>query len=148
MTEEVMDTVELSARRKFLKGVLGVLGIVTVAGIVYPFVRYLQPVLQKEGAGGVEVPEGDVPPGKAVLITFKGSPAFVINTGTEYVALSAVCTHLGCIVKWQEGEGILFCPCHAGKFDTNGNVLGGPPPKPLEKYPVRVAAGKIIVGGA
>jgi cytochrome b6-f complex iron-sulfur subunit len=145
---KTMDTCESSSKRKLVKGILTFLGVATVAGIVYPFIRYLQPVIQEEGMGGVEVPKSELSPGKAVLITYKGNPTFVLDVGGEYVALTAVCTHLGCIIKWQEQEGYFLCPCHAGKFDTKGNVIGGPPPAPLEKYPVKVASGKIIVGGA
>lgn len=148
MVDGTIDADALSKRRKFIKGLIGFFGVATVAGMIYPFVRYLQPVKQQEGAGGVEIPETDLPPGKAVLINYEGNPALVINTGTEYVALTAICPHLGCIVKWKEAEGILFCPCHAGKFDTDGKVLAGPPPQPLEKFPVRVAGGKVILGGA
>jgi nitrite reductase/ring-hydroxylating ferredoxin subunit len=48
------------------------------------------------------------------------------------VALSAVCTHLGCVVAWQDQAGEFLCPCHGGRFSADGQVLGGPPPKPLE----------------
>ena len=45
-------------------------------------------------------------------------------------AISAICTHLGCIIATQEGGGY-FCPCHGSRFDTEGKVVGGPAPRPL-----------------
>ncbi len=51
--------------------------------------------------------------------------------GHGLVAYSDVCTHLSCAVLYQ-GDGKLHCPCHEGLFDaTTGNVLAGPPQRPL-----------------
>ncbi|MCP4726756.1 MAG: ubiquinol-cytochrome c reductase iron-sulfur subunit [bacterium] len=55
---------------------------------------------------------------------------FILRSSEGMRALSAICTHLGCIVK-QLPDGF-SCPCHGSKFDTDGNVLGGPAPKGLE----------------
>ena len=59
----------------------------------------------------------------------------------EFLALSAVCTHLGCNVRWREGESRFACPCHAGFYDANGNVISGPPPRPLRRLETRVKDG-------
>ncbi len=62
-------------------------------------------------------------------------------------ALSLVCTHLGCIVR-DTGEGFI-CPCHGSKFDSNGNVTGGPAPRPLKWLFVSQAPdGTILVDNA
>jgi cytochrome b6-f complex iron-sulfur subunit len=61
------------------------------------------------------------------------------------VALSAVCTHLTCTVRFDSETGTLFCPCHNGRFDLGGNVLSGPPPRPLETYAVAVSGADVIV---
>lgn len=55
---------------------------------------------------------------------------WVYSKSDGLYAVSAVCTHLGCIVAAQE-EGGFFCPCHGSKFDREGNVIGGPAPRPL-----------------
>jgi len=54
--------------------------------------------------------------------------------------------HLGCIVSWHPEEKRLICPCHAGIYDINGAVLGGPPPRPLPSYEVREIGDKVVVG--
>lgn len=66
--------------------------------------------------------------------------------GTNVHALSATCTHLGCQVRW-EGESTSFrCPCHGGVFDAQGNVVGGPPPRALDRVEARIEpAGTVMV---
>ena len=63
-----------------------------------------------------------------------------------FVALSKVCTHLGCLVEYDSAKKRLLCPCHAGIYSLDGNVISGPPPKPLHKYPVKVQGEEIVVG--
>jgi Rieske Fe-S protein len=64
----------------------------------------------------------------------------------ELVAHSNVCTHLSCLVHWEPEAQRFFSPCHAGVFDRMGNVVSGPPPRPLDRYEVRVEDGQIWVG--
>ena len=56
----------------------------------------------------------------------------------EFIAFSTICTHLGCPVRWLATADLFMCPCHGGVFYANGQVASGPPPKPLNRYPVRV----------
>jgi menaquinol-cytochrome c reductase iron-sulfur subunit len=58
--------------------------------------------------------------------------------GRDYIALSNICSHLGCRVRWIADQQQFFCPCHNGVFDKEGNVLSGPPPRPLDRYTVKV----------
>ena len=93
------------------------------------------------------MPESDVREGEAKFFQYAGSSAVLVRKrGGEVVAFSAVCTHLGCIVQWQQEKQEFLCPCHAGQFSAEGAVLAGPPPKPLQKLPVAVAGGTITVG--
>lgn len=61
-------------------------------------------------------------------------------------ALSPFCTHLGCLIKWNNAQNEFVCSCHGGKFDKEGNVIAGPPPKPLEKMPLEIRDGKVFLG--
>ncbi|TFH26329.1 MAG: Rieske (2Fe-2S) protein [Bacteroidia bacterium] len=67
----------------------------------------------------------------------------VINTGDGFIALSSVCTHQGCRVSYNHGNGNLPCPCHGSIFSTTGSVLHGPANSPLAKYVV-VQEGDIL----
>ena len=134
-------------RRTFLLVIAGGLGSVLAVAAGWPLLRFLSPV--KEGGAGdrVNVPRKSVPAGTAHLFQFRGKPAVLLqNKAGEYLALSAVCTHLGCVVQWQVEKGEFLCPCHGGRFAPTGSVLGGPPPRPLESLPVTVDGDQLRVG--
>lgn len=67
------------------------------------------------------------------------------DNGREFVALSNICTHLGCRVRWVTDEQKFFCPCHNGVFDKDGNVVSGPPPRPLDRFEVKEENGQLFV---
>jgi Rieske Fe-S protein len=80
-----------------------------------------------------------VPAGSAVNFTDSGSPAVLVHLKNgKFAAYSAVCTHQGCTVVYQNGE--LACPCHGSVFDPSrgGAVLYGPAPSPLPRIPIKV----------
>ncbi|RMD96407.1 MAG: ubiquinol-cytochrome c reductase iron-sulfur subunit [Calditrichaeota bacterium] len=54
------------------------------------------------------------------------------------VVLSATCTHMGCNVAWNTAEKKFKCPCHGGEYNLQGQVIAGPPPRPLQKLQVKV----------
>ncbi len=70
--------------------------------------------------------------------TRKQTVVFIDREGDGYRALSAVCQHLGCRVRWDDGAKQFQCPCHGGVYDRDGRVISGPPPRPLERFKVRV----------
>jgi cytochrome b6-f complex iron-sulfur subunit len=134
-------------RRKFLGTCLAGAAVVAVAGAIYPVLRYLAPRSSQQGAEKVTFAVNDLPEGEAKFFQFAGSSAVVVKTKAgDVIALSAVCTHLGCIVQWEKDQQDFLCPCHAGRYASNGSVVAGPPPRPLAKLPVSVAEGKITVG--
>ena len=78
--------------------------------------------------------------------TNKKRSVYVTDQGDgDFVVYSRVCSHLGCLVRWDEGKDQFLCPCHGAIFDSAGNVLAGPPPRPMEKLPVKVEDGVLYV---
>lgn len=61
----------------------------------------------------------------------------VVREGGQMAAISTTCTHLGCIIGLSDTG--FACPCHGSRFDADGNVTGGPAPKPLAWYKVTLA---------
>ena len=73
--------------------------------------------------------------------------AFVLTEdGREFIAMSNICTHLGCRVRWIADQEIFLSPCHNGVFDREGKVISGPPPRPLDRYEVKVENDQLLIG--
>jgi len=74
--------------------------------------------------------------------------AFVLTEdGREFIAMSNICTHLGCRVRWIAERQQFLSPCHNGVFDKYGNVVSGPPPRPLDRYAVKEENGQLFILG-
>src|SRR4030043_659384 len=135
-------------RRTFVTLFLGGSILGTVVSFLYPVIRYLIPPRQTEAAARriIAAKAGELAPNSAKLFRFGSSAAVLINTSDgELRAFSATCTHLTCTVRYEGDTETLFCPCHNGRFDLAGNVISGPPPRPLEAYEVEVSGGDIFV---
>lgn len=138
------------SRRGFLDYLLGgalAVSALAVLGAVGAFLWPTRTTATGE-LGKVEVSsESDLPVGKGKVVPIKGTSAIVIHTRAGFVAFSAVCTHEYCLVKWDEARQQIVCPCHGAIFDSSGNVLSGPAPRPLPVFPVEVLNGRIYLKG-
>jgi menaquinol-cytochrome c reductase iron-sulfur subunit len=150
-------------RREFLSiATFGIGGLISaVLGI--PAVAYvLGPVLRRTDTedwiqlGSVSKVELGVPTlFKAKLekqtgwiVTEKELSVYVLtDNGRDFVAMSNICTHLGCRVRWIGDQEEFFCPCHNARFNQAGEVLDGPPPAPLDRYEVKVEEDQIYIFG-
>jgi cytochrome b6-f complex iron-sulfur subunit len=115
-------------------------GLVTV-DFLDPKVLFEPPTRFKAGLPG-DYPEGTV--------RFdREHRAYVIGTPGGVYALSAVCTHLGCITRYHADERAIACPCHGSRYDLEGNVTQGPAPRALTWIEVAVdPAGTLVVDTA
>ncbi|MFQ5506735.1 MAG: ubiquinol-cytochrome c reductase iron-sulfur subunit [Planctomycetota bacterium] len=135
-------------RRKFLGAGVQVCGMAAFGCGSYILGSYLSPIPEGLGEEEVEIPEGDLASGEGVQVLHKGKPVLIVrDIDGKLHGLSAVCTHLGCLVKWNPKDGRIECPCHDASFTLNGEVLGGPAPEPLGQVPVGIKEGMITVGG-
>ena len=135
-------------RRRFLDGVLGAGFTSTLAAIVYPVWRYLIPPVSGEPAtqSVVAARAAEVKANSALLFKFGSKPGLLVRTPEgELQAFSAVCTHLQCTVQYKADTSQIWCACHNGLYDLAGNVVSGPPPRPLERLTVNQRGDDIVV---
>ena len=134
--QSVDDVGRRSFFKRLFQTVMGLWGVAFITVLV----SYIKP--PREAKGDEEKVKrvgalSDVQVGSARFVADERRPFWVIRTARdELIALSATCTHLRCILQWDKDSGRLVCPCHAGAFDLNGNVVAGPPPRPLESLRV------------
>ncbi|OGX06420.1 MAG: hypothetical protein A2Z88_07120 [Omnitrophica WOR_2 bacterium GWA2_47_8] len=135
------------SRRDFLGWIIQFGLFTTLAGMVAPALTYLWPVTHRGPAGGLSdvCAEDDIPLWGGKKIILAGSAMLIIRTPQGFKAYSAVCTHLGCLVDWDNKRHEIVCPCHAGIFDLAGKVVAGPPPRPLPSNEVSVVNGRVMV---
>lgn len=79
------------------------------------------------------------------VVSFRKERTFILRTEEGFLALSAVCTHLRCVVNWNDVVKKFECPCHGAKFSLKGEVLEGPPPRPLDLHKLQIIAGNLVV---
>lgn len=150
------------SRRLFLRN-----GLFTIAGgiaaaIGVPLLGYfISPALRGEGDNWVPIAHAsEIPIGQPTPIEYairikdgwvrndKRRAAWIVTKdGNNFTVFDPRCTHLGCAYSWRPDRKLFLCPCHDGLFDIDGNVIGGPPPRPLDRLQVRVERGNILVGG-
>lgn len=138
------------SRRRFLTYLVGVAGALGLAGLAAPIIRYAYPVTTAEIQPKQEVAalSALTPLGEAVYFDYLEAPAALIlqQDGTPYACYLA-CTHFGCIVQWRPEDQDFYCPCHAGVFGPDGEVVSGPPPSPLVALNVVVEGDLLYVEG-
>ena len=139
-------------RRDFIKGAAIIIGGMITAVIGIPTVAYLiDPALREDTSEGWipigklgEIPVGTPTPFAFTLVQVNGwertstsHGGFVVRRSedpNDLYILNSKCTHLSCTVNWSEGDRVFLCPCHDAKFGEQGQVLDGPPPRPLDRY--------------
>jgi cytochrome b6-f complex iron-sulfur subunit len=137
-------------RRRVITYLLGFSVVATVAGVLTPVVGYLWPPKGASAGGSGRVEVGtvtDFPAGQGKVVPVNDKPVIVVNTAQGGLkAYSGICTHLGCIVEWDESRQFILCPCHDGRFNPlNGAIISGPQPTPLPELALTVENDVIFV---
>lgn len=83
--------------------------------------------------------------GKTTVYVRRGSEELGEDPA-EFIAISSRCAHVGCPVGFFPAAGNFICPCHGGVYDFEGQVIGGPPVRPLDRFQTRVNDGQVEIG--
>lgn len=140
------------SRRDFIKVTTGIVGGLIGAAVGLPAIAYVLDPAFKSGGKEAWIPVGkvaDMEVGKPYPFSFTrvqvngwertatSHGGFAIRKSDnpkDILILNSRCTHLGCTVNWKAEAQAFVCPCHDAKFNIDGQVLSGPPPRPLDRY--------------
>jgi menaquinol-cytochrome c reductase iron-sulfur subunit len=146
-------------RRTFLTWVSGACAaaigaVLSASGLAY----FVSPAFRKDDEGWVDVGRlADLKAGAPLKLDYverrkdawatteKRASVWLVKDGDKVTAFDPRCTHLGCPFRWDDAKKQFLCPCHAGVFAVDGKVVSGPPPRPLDRYSVKVEAGRLLV---
>lgn len=141
-----MRHTDSTSRRGFLGWFLGTSVGALCLAIVYPILRFVSPPRVPEAATN-QVEAGLTNDPELIqrgfkIIRFGNDPVILVRVSEgEFRAFSATCTHLDCIVEYQNNKQRIWCNCHGGEYDLNGRNVAGPPPRPLTPYDVHLVGG-------
>lgn len=134
-----------TSRRDFLNEVaVGTLGIAGLGAVVITY-RYLSPNVLFEPSPTFRAGGPDLYPVNSVTYLHE-QQVYIVRTEQGFYAVSAVCTHLGCITQWKPDANQIACPCHGSKFRSDGTKIEGPAPRPLPHFSITLTAdGELMV---
>jgi len=133
------------SRRDFLNEItLGALGIAGLGSVAVTY-QFFSPNVLFEPSTTFRAGAPDLYPTNSVSF-LQDQQVYIVRTADGFYAVSAVCTHLGCITQWKPEAQIIACPCHGSKFKRDGTKIEGPAPRPLPHFSVTLTPdGELLV---
>ena len=133
------------SRRDFLNEVaFSALGIAGLGSAVVTY-QYFSPNVLFEPPTSFRAGNPDLYPLNSVTY-LQDQQVYIVRTPQGFHAVSAVCTHLGCITQWKPENDRIECPCHGSKFKPDGTKIEGPAPRPLPHFSITLTAeGDLLV---
>jgi cytochrome b6-f complex iron-sulfur subunit len=148
MSESEAMTAAVSSeisRRDFLNDVAaGALGIAGLGAMIVTY-RYLSPNALFEPSTTFRAGNPDLYPVNSVTFN-QDQQVYIVRMQEGFYAVSAVCTHLGCITQWKPDANMIACPCHGSKFKSDGTKVEGPAPRSLPHFSITLTPdGELLV---
>ncbi len=146
--------------------VFGTVAGVGAVGALYAMKETWDPLPSVKAAGFTTIDLSAAEPNKLLIEKWRGKPIFILKKtaemveqqtkedtardivvdGTHYLICIGLCTHLGCIPAYREGQHDFLCACHGGQYDVSGIVTKAPPPSPLVIPPFDVKGNSVVLG--
>ena len=156
------NRISLPDRRSFFAVLLGagatgvgaLLAVPLVRFVLHPLLRVTTPAAWSDVGKVEEFASGALPVKKLITVEQRDGWRKIVSEKAVYVikdangqlgVLSAVCTHLGCSVPWRSERNQFVCPCHIGIFAPDGKLVGGPPPRDMDRLETKVEDGVLKV---
>jgi cytochrome b6-f complex iron-sulfur subunit len=137
---------EQAARRSFLNKCIGAMSALAAAIVVFPVISFMRLPKRLGGAKIIEVLIADLSEDQALYFDRQGVQIVLVYTNKEPKVFDAACTHLGCLVSWDQNKHVFICPCHGAIFDDAGGVVSGPINEPLKEIKFEIKENKIFIG--
>ena len=159
---------ETVTRRRFMTGSAHAAGAIATSAILLPAIGFaLGPIFERQQARWESIgPLTDVPSttydtrvitvtpgigeaGKTTIFVRRRDTGIDTEPADRFnrvIAITSRCAHVGCPVSYKDAARAFVCPCHGGVYDFRGRRIGGPPPRPLDRFYTRIRAGIVEVG--
>ena len=134
------------SRRNFLSVLWGATLLALFGQAGAALAQFFKPRLTPGGFGG-KIIAGKPKEFKPGTVRYVQKGHFYISRLDDggLLAVWQRCTHLGCTVPWRADEKQFHCPCHSSLYNTRGEVIGGPAPRPLDLFPITLVDGNLVV---
>jgi len=123
------------SRRDFLNEItLGAFGVAGLGSVAVTY-QFFSPNVLFEPSMSFRAGNPDLYPANSVTF-LQDQLVYIVRMPEGFYAVSAVCTHLGCITAWHPEHDLIECPCHGSKFKEDGTKVAGPAPRPLPHFAI------------
>lgn len=134
-----------TSRRGFFHACFALMTTIAAAIVVFPIVSFMRLPKRIMKARSIEVSLADLSEDQALFFEREGMQIVLVYTEHEPKVFDAACTHLGCLVTWDQNEHVFHCPCHGAVFDDTGGAVKGPVNTPLKKIEFEIKNDVLII---
>lgn len=132
-------------RRSFFHACFALLTGIMAIAVVFPVLSFLGLPKRISLAKKIKVLLAELKEDQAMFFERNGAKIILIYTNREPKVFDAACTHLGCLVSWDENKHVFHCPCHGAIFDDQGRIVKGPVNTPLKSIEFNIEDNVLVI---
>jgi Rieske Fe-S protein len=134
-----------TSRRGFFHACFAIMTAIAGFLVAFPIFSFLRLPRRIKTSQTIELPLASRSENQAQFFEREGTQIVVIYTNREPKVFDAACTHLGCLVAWDQNDHVFRCPCHGAVFSDLGAPLKGPVNMPLKTIKLEIAKGTLVI---